>query len=106
MGPAVFEDTTETDPEVLLWDLPVLSLQSPLGLVTWIAIMASWNLRNAVKFRDTPPTWDIFLTQWLCILARWHEHPAPTLPTAEVRDMHTAITSLKETCSLQHPRLN
>ena len=26
MGPAIFEDTTETDPEVLLWDMPVLSL--------------------------------------------------------------------------------
>ena len=106
MGPAIFEDTTETDPEVFLWDMPVLSLQSPRGLVMWTAIMASWNLRNVVKFRDSPPTWDIFLTQWLCILARWHEHPAPTLPTAEVWDMHKAITSLKETGSLQHPRLN
>ena len=28
MGPAIFEDTTETDPEVLLWDMPVLSLQT------------------------------------------------------------------------------
>ena len=106
MGPAIFEDTTETDPEVLLWDMPVLSLQSPLGLIMWTAVMASWNLRNAVKFRDTPPTWDIFLTQWLCILARWYEHPAPTLPTPEVRDMHRAIASLKETGNLQHPRLN
>ena len=51
-----------------------------MGLVMWTAIMASWNLRNAVKFHDTPPTWDIFLTQWLCILARWHAHPAPTPP--------------------------
>ena len=106
MGPAIFEDTTETDPEVLLWDMPVLSLQSPLGLIMWTAVMASWNLRNAVKFRDTPPTWDIFLTQWLCILARWYEHPAPTLPTPEVRDMHRAIASLKETGNLQHPRLS
>ena len=64
------------------------------------------GIMEPVKFRDTPPTWDIFLTQWLCILARWHEHPAPTLPTSEVRDMHKAITSLKETGSLQHPRLN
>ena len=54
MGPAIFEDTTETDPEALLWDMPNLSLQSPLGLIMWTAVMASWNLRNAVKFRDTP----------------------------------------------------
>ena len=106
MGPAILEESTETDPEVLLWDMPVLSFQSPLGLIMCTAVMASWNLRNAVKFRDTPPTWDIFLTQWLCILARWYEHPAPTLPTPEVRDMHRAITSLKETGNLQHPRLN
>ena len=53
-----------------------------------------------------PPTWDIFLTQWLCILACWYEHPAPTLPTPEVRDMHKAITPLMETGNLQHPRLN
>ena len=43
MGPAVFQDTTETDPQVLLWDMPVLSLQSPLGLIMWTAIMASYG---------------------------------------------------------------
>ena len=68
--------------------------------------MASWNLHNAIQFRDTLPTWDIFLTHWLCIIACWHEHLPPTLPIAEVRDMHKAITSLKETGILQHPRLN
>ena len=64
------------------------------------------NPRNAVKFRDGPPTVAIFLTQWLCIIARWYAHQAPTLPTPEVRDMHQAITSFKETGNLQHPGLN
>ena len=65
-----------------------------------------WNLCNAVKFSDKPPTWDIVLTQWLCILPRWYKHPAPGLPAREVLDMHKAITSFKETGRLQHPRLN
>ena len=40
MGPAILGDTTEIHPEVLLWDMPVLCLQSPLGLVMCTAIMA------------------------------------------------------------------
>ena len=70
MGPAVLDDTAESDPHVILWDMPALSLQTPLGLVFWTAIMANWNVPNAGKFRTPPPhTWDIFLSLWLCILA-------------------------------------
>ena len=66
--------------------------------------MASWNLRNAVKFRDTPPTWDIFLTQWPCILARWYKHPAPTLPTPVSNHLVWYRTGLR--CSAARITLN
>ena len=55
MGPAILDDLTESDPQVILWEQLALSLQTPLGLVLWTAIMANWNLQNAVKFRDPPP---------------------------------------------------
>ena len=76
---------------------------SPLGLVLWTAIMANWNLRNAVKFRDTPPTWTIYLLQWMSILVQWYEHPFPTLPRAEIKELHAALGSMKDTGILQHP---
>ena len=106
MGPAVLEDLTESDPQVILWDQPALSLQTPLGLVLWTAMMANWNPRNAVKFRDTPPppTWNIYLLQWMCILVQWYDNPFPTLPGAEVKELHAALGSMKDTGILQHPR--
>ena len=105
IGPAIFDDTQEADPVVLLWDLPVLSLQSPLGLVYWTVVRASWRLRNLVKFKSTPPTWDIFLACWLRVLQQWAQHPEATMPAQEVRLLHAAVSQLKETGQLIHPRV-
>ena len=55
MGPAILGDTQETDPSELLVEQPALSLQTPLGLVYWTAVRASWSLRNLVKFKSPPP---------------------------------------------------
>ena len=45
----------ERNPQALLWEQPALLFQTPLGLTFWTMIMAHCNLRNEVKFQDTPP---------------------------------------------------
>ena len=62
-GPAILTDTQETDPSELLVEQPALSLQTPLGVVYWTAVRASWSLRNWVKFKPPPPpSWELFLS--------------------------------------------
>ena len=48
------EDTTESDPLVLLWDLPAPLLQIAAGPVFWTAVMTSCNVCNRTKHRDIP----------------------------------------------------
>ena len=69
----------------ILLTMPSLSLSSPLGLVMWSAVRASWRLRCSFKFdpRPHPPHWKHFLNMWIIGLEPWLEHPTRTLPHSE-----------------------
>ena len=60
MGPAATEHGPQTDPTIILWDQPELSLTTPLAL--WSAVRAAWSHRCMVKMnaRAVRPSWDQF----------------------------------------------
>ena len=42
----------------------------------------------------------------MSIVVQWYEHPFPTLPRAEVKELHAALGNMKDTGVVQHPRLD
>ena len=98
LGPADTEEGPVTDPTVILWDNPELSLTTPLGIAMWSIVRAAWAQRCLHKFnrRLPPPTWDQLLTSWITVLGEWEEHPTPTLPKDEVQ--HPAVGGVGVQC--------
>ena len=90
MGPATTDHGPETNPTIILWDQPELSLTTPLGITLWSVVRAAWSHRCMVKMnaRVVRPSWDQFLTPWIKVLRGWEEHPTPTLPANEI-SLHT-----------------
>ena len=52
VGPAIIEDTQETDSTALLWTSPLCPDKHHWD---WTAVQASWDLCNVVKFKNNPP---------------------------------------------------
>ena len=52
MGPASTDHGPETDPTVILWDQPELSLTSPLGVTLWSVVRAAWSQRCMHKLHS------------------------------------------------------
>ena len=103
MGPA----STETNPTVIMWEQPELSLTTPLGITLWLAARAAWSqrCRHKMHSRMGRPTWDHFLAGWVKVLEGWEQHPTPTLPKDEISLLVHALRSMKENTGLQHPRV-
>ena len=106
IGPVYLDEGSVDDPEVILWEQPSLSVSSPLGLMYWAAVRASWHLRSAHKFHiHAPPQWQHFLRIWVEILTGWMEHPNPSFPHTETQLMIQALESLGQGECLRHPRV-
>ena len=87
--------------------MPSLSLSSPLGLVMWSAVRASWRLCCSAKFDPQlgPPNWKQFLRLLIDTLAPWLEHPTPTLPHSETKMLLHCLRQLNGLDGLMdHPR--
>ena len=109
MGPVQLDEGSTEDPEEMLLSMPTLSLSSPLGLVLWSPVRASWCLRCALKFdpQPQPPHWKHFLRLWMATLEPWLEHPTPTLPHSEVMMLLHGLQQLDGPDGvLDHPRAN
>ena len=107
MGPASTDHGPTTDPNVILWEQPELSLTTPLGVTLWSAVRAAWSQRCMHKHngRMGHPTWDLFLTLWVRVLQGWEEHPTPTLPKEEITLLVHTRQSMCNHTVLQHPRV-
>ena len=107
MGLAATDHGPETDPTIILWDQPELSLTTPLGITLWSAVRAAWSHRCMVKMNApvVRPSWDQFLTLWTKVLRGWEEHPTPTLPVGDISLLVHALQSMKDHTVLQHPRV-
>ena len=60
----------QTDPTVLLWEQPEVSLTTPLGVTLWSAVRAAWSQRCMHKLHSNMglATWDQFLVLWVKVL--------------------------------------
>ena len=98
-----------TDPTVILWDRPELSLTTPLGIALWSVVRAAWAQRCLHKFNTRLPPPPLHGTSYWQYGERYwkdgKEHPTPTLPREEVRLLTHALISLRDTAILQHPRV-
>ena len=95
------------DPTEVLINTPVLSVTTPLGLVYWSAVRASWAVRCKHKFLQltSPPSWSHFLRTWIKVLSEWEQHPSPSLPKNEITLLLHALKTMDATTVLEHPRV-
>ena len=107
VGPASIDHGPTTDPSVILWEQPELSLTTPLGVTLWSAVRAAWSQQCVHKHngRMGRRTWDLFLTLWVKVLQGWEEHPTPTLPREEIALLVHALQSMSHNTVLQHPKV-
>ena len=70
LGPAM---TPETDPTIIIWEKPELSLTTLLGIVQSSVVIAAWSQHCMHKLnpRDGRPSWDQFLAMWVKVLSGW-----------------------------------
>ena len=98
MGPASTGHGPETDPTVIVWEQPELSLTTSLGITSWLAARAAWSqrCRHKLHSRMGRPTWAHFMAGWVKVLEGWEEHPTPTVPKDEIPLLLHALQSMKE----------
>ena len=107
IGPIPHVGGTVVDPTEVLINTPVLSVTTPLGLVYWSAIRASWAVRCKHKFLQlaSPPSWSHFPRTWIKVLSEWEQHPCPSLPKNEITLLLHALKTMNATTVLEHPRV-
>ena len=107
LGPAATPEGPVSDPTDILWENPILSLTTPLGVTLWSIVRAAWSQRCMHKLNQHMgrPTWDQFQALWLKVLRGWEEHPSPILPTDEITLLIKALESMRDGTVLQHPRV-
>ena len=84
MGPASTDHGPETDPTVILWDQPDLSLPPTHPPGSHVMVL-SQRCMHKIHSCLGRPTWDRFLAVWVKVLQGWEEHP-PHPDTAKGRD--------------------
>ena len=107
IGSIPHEGGMVVDPKEVLINTPVLSVTTPLGLVYWSAVKASWAVRCKHKFLQltAPPFWSHFLRTWIKFLSEWEQHPSPSLPKNEITLLLHALRTMDATTVLKHPRV-
>ena len=95
LGPIPHEGGTVVDPKEVLINTPVLSVTTPLGLVYWSAVRASWSVRCKHKFLAlaAPPSWSLPYARGSKSCRTGNNTPAPPSPRMNFLSVYFFLVS-------------